>query len=194
MIEIAISLQNVTKKYCLYRRKLHRVLETFHPTGKQYHRPFYALQEFNLKLRRGESIGIIGRNGSGKSTLLQLICGILNPTSGSVIVNGRISALLELGAGFNPEFTGRENVYLNTSIMGLTRQETDERFDRIAEFADIGDFIDRPVKMYSSGMYVRLAFATAVSIEPDILIVDEALSVGDQVFAQKSKSLYSSSE
>ena len=185
MIEIAISLQNVTKKYCLYRRKLHRVLETFHPTGKQYHRPFYALQEFNLKLRRGESIGIIGRNGSGKSTLLQLICGILNPTSGSVIVNGRISALLELGAGFNPEFTGRENVYLNTSIMGLTRQETDERFDRIAEFADIGDFIDRPVKMYSSGMYVRLAFATAVSIEPDILIVDEALAVGDIFFQQK---------
>lgn len=185
MTEIAISIQNITKKYCLYRRRVHRVIETFHPTGKQYHRPFYALRDFNFNVRRGESIGIIGRNGSGKSTLLQLICGILNPTSGNVTVNGRISALLELGAGFNPEFTGRENVYLNTSILGLTKQETDDKFERIVEFANIGDFIDRPVKMYSSGMYVRLAFATAISIEPDILIVDEALAVGDIFFQQK---------
>jgi ABC-type polysaccharide/polyol phosphate transport system ATPase subunit len=185
MDEIAISLDNITKKYCLYRRKLHRVVETFHPTGKKYHRPFYALKNFNLRVRKNESIGIIGRNGSGKSTLLQLICGILTPTEGNLRVNGRISALLELGAGFNPEYTGRENVYLNTSILGLSKQETDERFASITEFADIGDFIDRPVKMYSSGMYVRLAFATAVSIDPDILIVDEALAVGDIFFQQK---------
>ena len=185
MTDIAISLENITKKYCLYRRRLHRVLETFHPARKKYHRPFYALRDFTLNVRRNESIGIIGRNGSGKSTLLQLICGILTPTSGNLQVNGRISALLELGAGFNPEFTGRENVYLNTSIMGLSREETDARFDSIVEFADIGDFIDRPVKMYSSGMYVRLAFATAISIDPDILIVDEALAVGDIFFQQK---------
>ncbi len=185
MTHTAISLENITKKYCLYRRRIHRVMETFHPARKIYHRPFYALQDFNLDVRINESVGIIGRNGSGKSTLLQLICGILSPTAGNLQINGRVSALLELGAGFNPEFTGRENVYLNTSIMGLTKEETDAKFDHIAEFADIGDFIDRPVKMYSSGMYVRLAFATAISIEPDILIVDEALAVGDIFFQQK---------
>ena len=182
----AITLEHVSKHYFLYQKRVHRILETFHPGGKQYHTAFRAVDDVSLEVQRGESVAIIGQNGSGKSTMLQLICRILQPTDGNVVVDGRISALLELGAGFNPEFTGRENVYLNTFIMGLTRAETDARFDQITEFADLrGDFIDRPVKTYSSGMYVRLAFATAISVEPDILIVDEALSVGDIFFQQK---------
>ncbi len=185
MSDIAISLRSVTKDYYLYQKPIHRIFEIFHPFGKKYHTPFCALADVNFQVKRGESLGVIGRNGSGKSSLLQIITGIQQPTKGTVQVNGRISALLELGAGFNPEFTGRENVYLNTAIQGFSQQETDERFREIAEFADIGEFIDRPVKMYSSGMYIRLAFATAISVKPEILIIDEALSVGDIFFQQK---------
>jgi len=185
MTDTAISVSNLSKQYYLYKRPIHRVLETFHPFGHKYHTSFAALSNVDFQVRRGESVGIIGRNGSGKSTLLQIICGNLQPTGGQVQVKGRISALLELGAGFNPEFTGRENVYLSTAILGLSRQETDARFGQITGFADIGQFIDRPVKTYSSGMYIRLAFATAISVDPEILIVDEALSVGDIFFQQK---------
>jgi lipopolysaccharide transport system ATP-binding protein len=153
--------------------------------GRRRYRDFWALQEVSFDLKRGESIGIIGRNGSGKSTLLQIIAGTLQPTSGSAEVHGRVAALLELGSGFNHEFTGRENVYLNAAVLGLTRREVDERFDRIAAFADIGDYIDQPVKTYSSGMFVRLAFAVQTAVDPKILIVDEALSVGDIFFQQR---------
>ncbi len=182
---IAIRVNEVTKTYKLYDTHADRVKEAFHPLRKKYHRPFNALTDVSFDVNKGETLGIIGRNGSGKSTLLQIICGILQPTSGSVEVNGRVSALLELGAGFNPEFTGRQNVYINGSILGLAHEEIETRFDEIAAFADIGDFIDQPVKSYSSGMVVRLAFAVAISIEPDILIVDEALSVGDEAFQRK---------
>ena len=150
-----------------------------------YFREFWALQDVSLELHRGETLGLIGRNGSGKSTLLQLICGTLTPTTGQVETHGRVAALLELGAGFNPEFTGRENVFLNGSVLGLTQSQIDERFDRIAAFADIGAFIDQPVKTYSSGMYVRLAFAVAVNVDADVLVVDEALAVGDMYFQAK---------
>ncbi len=185
MSDIAISVNNLSKDYYLYKKPIHRVFETFFPGRKKYHTSFPALSNIDFQVKRGEAIGIIGRNGSGKSTLLQIICNVLQATKGTATVNGRISALLELGAGFNPEFTGRENVFLTTAIMGLGSEEVEARFDDIAAFADIGDFIDRPVKMYSSGMYVRLAFATAVNIHPDILIVDEALAVGDVFFQQK---------
>lgn len=185
MSNLSISVQNVSKQYFLYEKPFHRVLETFHPLGRKYHTAFSALKDINLQVEHGESIGIIGRNGSGKSTLLQLICGNLQPTAGQITVNGRISALLELGAGFHPEFTGRENVYLSTAILGLSREIVDARFDQIVDFADIGEFIDQPVKTYSSGMYIRLAFATAISVDPEILIIDEALTVGDIFFQQK---------
>jgi lipopolysaccharide transport system ATP-binding protein len=151
----------------------------------RYYREFWALQDVSFEVRRGETFGIVGRNGSGKSTLLQLLCGTLMPTTGEVRTEGRIAALLELGAGFNPEFSGRENVYMNGQVLGLTVAEIDERFDRIAAFADIGDFIEQPVKTYSSGMYVRLAFAVIAHVDADILVVDEALSVGDAYFVQK---------
>jgi len=186
MVRKTISVQDVSKDYCLYRRNLHRVFSIFFPFVKKIqHQIFHAVRNVDVDVHKGESIGIIGRNGSGKSTMLQLICGIIQPTSGKVEVDGRISALLELGAGFNPEFSGRENVYLSTSIMGLSKDETTDRLDSIIEFADIGEFIDHPVKTYSSGMFVRLAFATAISVDPDILIVDEALAVGDIFFQQK---------
>jgi len=185
MSDIAISVKDLSKRYYLYRKPLHRILESFHPSGKTYHTSFSALTDISFDVERGESIGIIGRNGSGKSTLLQIICGNLQATEGNVTVRGRISALLELGAGFNPEFTGRENVYLSTAILGMSRKETDARFKQITDFADIGDFIDRPVKTYSSGMYIRLAFSTAISVDPEILIIDEALAVGDIFFQQK---------
>ncbi len=185
MSDIAISVNNLSKNYYLYQKPIYRVFETFFPSRKKYHTSFAALSNIDFQVRRGESIGIIGRNGSGKSTLLQIICNVLQATKGTTTVNGRVSALLELGAGFNPEFTGRENVFLTTAIMGLSRDEIEARFGDIEAFADIGDFIDRPVKTYSSGMYVRLAFATAVIIQPDILIVDEALAVGDIFFQQK---------
>ncbi|MEA2014505.1 MAG: ABC transporter ATP-binding protein, partial [Thermodesulfobacteriota bacterium] len=185
MNENVISVKDVTKTYRLYNTHADRVREAFHPLRRKYHRPFKALEDVSFDVKRGEPIGIIGRNGSGKSTLLQIICGILQPTSGNVAVDGRVSALLELGTGFNPEFTGRENVYINGAILGLKRDDIDARFDDIARFADIGDFIDQPVKTYSSGMYVRLAFAVAVNVSADILVVDEALSVGDARFQQK---------
>ncbi len=185
MSSLAINVRDISKEYYLYKKPIHRVLEALSPLHKKYHRSFSALKDINFDVKKGETVGIIGRNGSGKSTLLQIICGNLQPTKGQVDVRGRISALLELGSGFNPEFTGRENVYLNTAILGMSRQESDARFPQIEKFADIGEFIDRPVKTYSSGMYVRLAFATAISVDPEILIIDEALAVGDIFFQQK---------
>lgn len=181
---IAISLKNVSKNFKQYARPVDRLKELLFP-GKSYAKEFWALKDISFDIIKGETMGIIGRNGAGKSTLLQIICGTLTPTSGYVRVDGRVAALLELGAGFNPEFTGRENVYINGAIMGLSRQEVDERFDKIAAFADIGDFINQPVKTYSSGMYVRLAFAAAIHVNPGILIVDEALAVGDMFFQAK---------
>ncbi len=183
--EPTITVEGLVKTYQLFNKPSKRVLEMFHPFGRKYHTPFHALKNVSFQVDRGETFGIIGRNGSGKSTLLQIICGILQPTEGKVTVNGRIAALLELGAGFNPEFTGRENVYMNGAILGFSDEEMDERFDDIAAFADIGEFLDHPVKTYSSGMYIRLAFAVQAFVEPDILIVDEALSVGDIFFQQK---------
>ncbi len=184
-MDIAISVKNLSKKYRLYDSPQHRLKEALHPFRKKYHRDFWALRDVSFEVKKGETVGIIGRNGSGKSTLLQLICGTVTPTEGEIKVNGRMAALLELGAGFNPEFTGRDNVYMNTAIIGLSREEVDARFDEIAAFADIGNFIEQPVRIYSSGMYVRLAFAVAVCVDPQILIIDEALSVGDARFQKK---------
>jgi lipopolysaccharide transport system ATP-binding protein len=182
--ETAISLKNVSKCFKQYDRPVDRLKELLLPS-KSYGKEFWALQDISFEIMKGETMGIIGRNGAGKSTLLQLICGTLAPTNGQIQVNGRVAALLELGAGFNSEFTGRENVYINGAIMGLSKVEVDARFDSIAAFADIKDFIDRPVKTYSSGMYVRLAFAAAIHVSPDILIIDEALAVGDMFFQAK---------
>lgn len=184
--ELAIRVDGVGKAFAIYEKPYHRLLQQLFPNaGRSWHREFHALRDISFEVRRGETIGIVGRNGSGKSTLLQIICGTLTPSAGSVQVHGRIAALLELGAGFNPEFSGRENVYLNATVLGLTRSEIDERFDAIAAFADIGEFMDQPVKSYSSGMYVRLAFAVAINVTPDILVVDEALAVGDEAFQRK---------
>ena len=182
---LAIEAHGLSKRYVLYDRPIDRLKELFLP-GPVRGREFWALRDVGFELSRGEVLGIVGRNGAGKSTLLQLLCGTLTPTAGHVAVNGRIAALLELGAGFNPEFSGRENVFLNAALLGLTPQQTRERFDEIVAFSGIGDFIDQPVKTYSSGMYVRLAFSVAISVDPDILVVDEALSVGDGEFARKS--------
>ena len=184
--EIAISVRNLSKKYQLYETPKQRLKEALHPFRKKYHNEFWALNNISFDVKRGETIGIIGRNGSGKSTLLQIICGTMVPSLGEVKVNGRVSFLLELGAGFNPEFTGKDNVYMNASIMGLSREETDARYEKIATFADIGDFINQPVKIYSTGMYLRLAFACSINVDPDILVVDEALAVGDFMFQYKS--------
>lgn len=183
--DVAISVANLSKKYRLYDSPKHRLKEALHPFRKRYHHDFWALRDVSLEVKKGECIGIIGRNGSGKSTLLQILSGILQPTEGLISVNGKISALLELGAGFNPEFTGRQNVYMNGALMGFAKEQMDQRFQAIADFADIGEFVDQPVKTYSSGMYVRLAFAAAVNVDPEVLIVDEALSVGDMRFQQK---------
>lgn len=180
--DIVISIRDLTKTYRLFSHPGDRVKQFFSLGLKQYHREFTALQDISIDIKKGETIGIIGRNGSGKSTLLQLICGILKPTSGSVTVNGRISALLELGAGFNPEFTGRENVYFQGALMGFTEAQMHERFADITTFADIGKFIDQPVRIYSSGMFVRLAFAVAINLDPDVFVVDEAIAVGDPGF------------
>lgn len=184
--DVAIEVRDLSKIFPIYEKPYHRLFQMIMPdTKRQWYREFLALRNVNFNVYRGETVGVVGRNGSGKSTLLQMICGTLSPSHGSVSVNGRIAALLELGAGFNPEFTGRENVILNATVLGLARAEIDRRFDDIAAFADIGEFIDQPVKNYSSGMYVRLAFAVAINVNPDILIVDEALSVGDEAFQRK---------
>ena len=181
--ERLISLDNVGKCYRIYSKPHHRLLEAvFH---RAYYREFWALSGVNMHVAKGETIGILGQNGSGKSTLLQLAAGTLSPSTGTLAVKGRVAALLELGSGFNPEFTGRENVYLNGAILGISREQMTERFDAIAAFAEIGDFIDQPVKTYSSGMGVRLAFSVAINVDPEILIVDEALSVGDARFQQR---------
>lgn len=183
--DIAIKVNNLSKCYQIYDKPRDRLLQMFARGRKKFYREFWALKDVSFEVQKGETIGIIGRNGSGKSTLLQMICGTLNPTSGSIETHGRIAALLELGSGFNPDFTGRENVYLNASVLGLEKEEIDARFDNILEFADIGNFIDQPVKTYSSGMMVRLAFAVQAQVSPDILIVDEALGVGDAKFQAK---------
>lgn len=183
--EVAISVKDLTKTYRLFGHPGDRVKQFLGLGFKQYHREFTALKDVSFQINRGETVGIIGRNGSGKSTLLQVICGILKPTVGTVTVNGRISALLELGAGFSPEFTGRENVYFQGALMGFTRAQMDDKFDDIAAFADIGEFIDQPVRTYSTGMFVRVAFAAMAHMDANLLIIDEALSVGDAIFAQK---------
>lgn len=182
---LAISVKNLSKNYRMYSTPAERLKELLHPFGKRYSHEFTAVKDVSFDLKKGESLGLIGRNGSGKSTLLRVLCGILQPTSGEVKVVGNVSALLELGAGFNPEFTGRENVYMNGTLRGLSKKEMDKKFNAIVSFADIGEFLDQPVKTYSSGMFVRLAFSCAVNVDPDILIVDEALAVGDLSFRQK---------
>lgn len=191
--DIAIRVTNLSKRYEIYANPRDRLKQFVLPRlqrqakqpPKQYFREFWALKDVSFEVKKGETVGIIGRNGSGKSTLLQMICGTLHPTSGSIQTHGRIAALLELGSGFNPEFTGRENVYLNASVLGLSNEEIDERFADIVSFADIGEFIEQPVKTYSSGMMVRLAFAVIAHVNADILVVDEALAVGDAFFTQK---------
>ncbi len=182
--EIAISLRDISKCFKQYNRPVERLKEVLLP-GKGEGKQFWALRDINIEIVKGQTIGIVGRNGSGKSTLLQIIAGTLTPSKGEVQVNGRVSALLELGSGFNPEFTGRQNVFFNGRLLGLTQKEIEDKFDEIAGFADIGDFIEQPVKTYSSGMFVRLAFAVAVNVDPEVLIVDEALAVGDIVFQHR---------
>lgn len=183
--ETAICFEQVSKSYAIYDRPSHRLKELLAFGRISRHRDFWALDKIDFEVRRGETFCIIGENGSGKSTLLQIVAGILHPTTGNVTVNGRVSALLELGAGFNPEFSGRDNVYLNASILGLSIKEIDRRYREIEDFAEIGDFIHQPVKTYSSGMVVRLAFAVAINVDPEILLVDEALAVGDIYFRHR---------
>lgn len=185
--DLVIRVDHVSKAFPIYEKPIHRLAQMLSPAKhkQRWFRKFEALRDINFEVARGETVGVVGRNGSGKSTLLQVICGTLTPSLGQVTVHGRVAALLELGAGFNPEFTGRENVFLNGTVLGLTRKEIEQRFDEIAAFAEIGEFIDQPVKSYSSGMYVRLAFAVAIHVTPDVLVVDEALSVGDEAFQRK---------
>ncbi len=185
MPNTAIKVSHLTKVYKLYDKPIDRLNESLHPLKKKYHKDFYALNDVSFEIKKGETVGIIGKNGAGKSTLLKIITGVLTPSSGHVHVNGRIASLLELGAGFNPEYTGIENIYLQGTLMGYSHSEMEAKVDEILAFADIGDFVHQPVKMYSSGMFARLAFAVAINVEPDILIVDEALSVGDMRFQQK---------
>jgi lipopolysaccharide transport system ATP-binding protein len=189
----AIQVQSLSKCYQIYDRPHDRLKQFVLPrmqklagvAHRRYYREFWALRDVSFEVMKGETVGIVGCNGSGKSTLLQLICGTLHPTTGHITSNGRIAALLELGSGFNPEFTGRENVYLNAAVLGLQQNEINERFGAIADFADIGEFMDQPVKTYSSGMMIRLAFAVSINVEPEVLVVDEALSVGDELFQRK---------
>ena len=181
----AVEFQGISKSYAIYESPGDRLKELLALNRIVRHKDFWALNDVTFQVRRGETFCIVGENGSGKSTLLQLVAGILQPTAGTIAVNGRVSALLELGAGFNPEFTGRDNVYLNGSILGLTNRQIDERYREIESFAEIGDFINQPVKTYSSGMVVRLAFAVAINVDPEILLVDEALAVGDIYFRQR---------
>jgi len=185
MTKIALSVLGVSKRYRLFASPQERVKEALHPFRRTYHREFWALRNITFEIVQGETVGILGRNGSGKSTLLQLICSVSSPTFGSVSVNGRIAALLELGAGFNPQFTGRANVILSGTIMGVPRHEMLKRLPAIEAFADVGHFFDQPVKTYSSGMFVRVAFAVAINVDPDILVIDEALAVGDAKFQHK---------
>ena len=181
----ALAVSGLHKAYRIYDRPVDRIRELYSIRGRKFHSEFIALQNISFDVFRGETIGVIGPNGSGKSTLLEIIAGTLSATRGRVIRQGSVSALLELGAGFNPRFTGRENVYLNASILGIPRNKLEAKLDELFQFADIGEFIDHPVSTYSSGMYVRLAFATAISSDPDVLIVDEALAVGDIRFQRK---------
>ncbi|MEW5774314.1 MAG: ABC transporter ATP-binding protein [Thermodesulfobacteriota bacterium] len=183
--DIVVSARGVGKRYKIYSHPIHRLKEALHPLGRSYHTDFWALRDVSFDIPRGQILGILGRNGSGKSTLLQILSSVLVPTEGEVAVQGHISALLELGIGFNPEFSGRENVMLNGTIQGLSREEILQRMPQVEQFADIGEFFDRPVKTYSSGMQVRLAFAAAIHTTPDILIVDEAIAVGDVKFQRK---------
>lgn len=182
---IAIKAKNLSKVYKIFDKPVDRLKEAINPFHKRYSKDFYALNNISFEIKKGDTVGIIGKNGAGKSTLLKIITGVLTPSSGNIQVNGRIASLLELGAGFNPEMTGIENIYMNGTIMGYSKEEMDKKLDSIISFADIGDFINQPVKMYSSGMFARLAFAVNAFIEPDILIVDEALSVGDIEFQNK---------
>ncbi len=181
----AIQVTGLSKKYRLFNSRHERLLELLHPFRRTTHRAHWALADINLTIRRGTMMGILGRNGSGKSTLLQIICGVLRPTSGTCEVNGRVAALLELGAGFNPDLTGRENVITNALIMGLDRAEIEHRLAEVIEFADIGEYFDQPVRTYSSGMFMRVAFAAAIHVDPDILVIDEAMAVGDVKFQEK---------
>lgn len=183
--EYAIDVRDVTKIYKLYDKPIDRLKESLNPFHRNYHRDFYALNHISFQVKKGETVGIIGTNGSGKSTILKIITGVLTPTTGTAEVDGVISALLELGAGFNMDYTGIENIYMNGTMMGFSRKEMDEKLQDILDFADIGDFVYQPVKTYSSGMFVRLAFALAINVDPEILIVDEALSVGDVFFQAK---------
>lgn len=185
--EVAVQANNLTKIFKLYNSPVDRLKESLHPLRRQYHHIFYALDDISFEIRKGDSVGIIGKNGSGKSTLLKILAGVITPTKGSIHINGKISALLELGAGFSPELSGLDNIYFNGMLMGFTREELDAKLDDILSFADIGEFVQQPVKTYSSGMFVRLAFAVAVNVDPDILIVDEALAVGDLRFQKKCK-------
>ena len=184
-MDIAIKAEHLTKIYKIYDKDIDRLKETFHPFHKRYSRDFYALNDISCEIRHGENVGLVGKNGAGKSTLLKIITGVLTPTAGTLQVNGRIASLLELGAGFNPDMTGVENIYMNGLLIGHSREVMDAKIDDIIAFADIGDFINQPVKTYSSGMFARLAFAVNAFVEPDILIVDEALSVGDAFFQSK---------
>lgn len=183
--ELAIQVENLTKIYKLYNKPLDRVKEALNLRGKIYHQNFYALNDVSFNIKKGETVAIIGKNGAGKSTLLKIITGVLTPTTGKVKTNGKIASLLELGAGFNPEYSGIENIYFQGSIMGFTKVEMENKISQIIKFADIGDYINQSVKMYSSGMFARLAFAIAINVKPDILIIDEALSVGDAAFQNK---------
>ena len=183
--EIAIKVSGLSKCYHIYNKPSDRLLQMLTRGRRQYYREFWAVKDVSFEIKKGETVGIIGRNGCGKSTLLQMICGTLNPTSGSIETHGRIAALLELGSGFNPEFTGRENVHMNAAVLGLTKEEINSRFNDIIAFADIGDFVEQPVKTYSSGMMVRLAFAVIAHVDANILVIDEALAVGDAFFKQK---------
>lgn len=183
--DVVLSVKNVSKCFEMYEKPIHRLFQTFCAGRRKFYREFWALRGIDFEIHKGECVGIIGRNGAGKSTLLQIVTGTLSPTTGTIVRRGRIAALLELGSGFNPEFSGRENVYLNGAILGLSKKEIDARYEDILAFADIGEFIDQPVKTYSSGMMVRLAFAVQVMVDPDVLIVDEALAVGDVAFQRK---------
>lgn len=185
MTEIVIEINHLTKKYDMYKKPSDRLKEALSPTRKTYHEVFYALNDVNVEVKKGEMIGFIGENGSGKSTILKIITGVLTPSEGEVKIEGNIAALLELGSGFNPEYSGYENIFLNGMVLGFSREEMQDKVDDIINFADIGDHLYQPVKTYSSGMFVRLAFAVAINVDPDILIVDEALAVGDLEFQLK---------